>query len=152
MGVDGGEPWIATERTHPLVFVSAFGGSAIAEAVWIYVGFTVFIPEYGVPDTVLLEVGGPALFAVMSVLSWTTFRPNAVRVSPEGVELRRSFGSVFKIPAEKVTLRERPSGGFGVVQYGSGFGYILSPNQFAAARRFFPVTNPATGVSPRPLS
>jgi hypothetical protein len=138
MGVDGGEPWIRTERTHPLVFVVAFGGILIAEVIWVSVGFTIFVSEYGIQDTELLEVGGAALFAIISVVNWTIFHPAAVRISPDGIEVRRPFGSVFKIPAQGVTLLPRPPVGFGLLRYPTG-GIILSPNQFAAAKRFFPM-------------
>jgi hypothetical protein len=147
-----GEPWVPTERTHPLYIIQTVGAWPILAALLIYVWFAVFVPMYGVFDSVLIEVGTALLLALISVVSWMTFRPSAVRASALGIEIRRPVGAVLRVPSEEVALYSRPPAGFGFVRGTAGrMGFILSPDQFAAARRFFPVTDPGAQPTARPL-
>jgi hypothetical protein len=153
MDAGGGEPWIPTERTHSLYLIQTVGAWPILAAVLVYVWYAVYVPQYGVLDSVLIEVGTAIVLAVFSAVSWMVFRPSAVRASARGIEIRRPVGAVLRVPADEVALYSRPPAGFGLVKGTAGrLGFILSPDQFAAAKRYFPVTHPGAQPTARPLS
>ncbi|MGI0155627.1 MAG: hypothetical protein ACREDE_05790 [Thermoplasmata archaeon] len=66
-------------------------------------------------------------------------RPQAVRVSSTGFEVRTAFGTVVRTLPDQVHLRNAGTTGFGVFGPPNRPGIILSPAQFAAAKRIFPV-------------
>jgi hypothetical protein len=149
-GASGEGSWIATERTHPLYLVQVLGSTPIFAVALIYLWFAVLVPQYGFEVAVLTVLLAAIGCAVIDLFTWTVFRPTAIRVSPAGIEIRRQFAAVFTIPSEKLVLTSRPPEGYGLASYTQRNGFILSPNQFAAAKRVFPVQDDAKPV-PGPL-
>ena len=134
--------WVATERTHPLYVVQTFGSVPVVVGVWIYLWFHVLIPQVGLPIAVTTGVVLAVAVGGIDVYFWGVLRPTAIRASSAGVEIRRRFVPVFLIPSEKVQLSARQPFGFGYVAYSHGQGFFLSPNQFVAAKEWYPLAAP----------
>ncbi|HZY71307.1 MAG TPA: hypothetical protein VFF67_10080 [Thermoplasmata archaeon] len=134
--------WVPTERTHPLYFAILFGSDPIIAAVLVYLWFEVLVPQYGTRLAVLTVLIVAVGSALISAYFWAAILPVAIRVSRDGVEIRRRLGRVLKIPAEGLVIRARAPFGFGAVSFPGGSGFMLSPNQFAAVRRLFPFGRP----------
>lgn len=134
-----GEPWIATERTHPLYVVQVFGSWPIVIVAWIYLWFHILVPQVGLLGTATTGVVLAVAIVSVDAYFWAVLRPAAIRASSVGVEVQRKWLPVFLIPAEKVQLFSRRPAGFGYVAYHLGHGFFLSPKQFEADKLFYPV-------------
>jgi hypothetical protein len=151
MTVGQGDSWVPTERTHPFYILGAFGSAPIQATVLAWFWFVLLIPPTPLWFRVA-GVGGPViLFALFDVWFWGAFRPTAVRVSDSGMEVRWKYRPALRIPREKLHLSARPPEGFGLVTFEGGLGFRLSPNQFTAAQRFFPLSEPCSDPAGRPL-
>jgi hypothetical protein len=142
MDVGSGGPWIPTERTNPVTLVQVFGSAPVIVAVFAAIWSDFLVPQLGFESAVATVIVVAGLSSLIDVWTWNVFRPAAVRVSASGIEIRRTIGRGLAIPADKVVLTNGRPAGFGVATYQGGIWYVLSPNQFAAARRYFPVTEP----------
>ena len=151
MNGGGGSNWIPTERTHPVYFVQVFGAQPLLIGALTYLWFTVLIPMYGLAGAIFTVVATAVVVLLLDTWTWRMFRPNAIRVSPEGIEIRRGAGKVLMMPKEGLELRPRTPEGFGFAKSPGLMGYVLSPNQFAAAKTYFPVEGPGAVPTGKPL-
>ncbi len=151
MELVGSDGWIPTERTHAFYYFQVFGSWPIIAGLLIWLWTAVLVPQYGFEIAVITVVIVIVAGAMVDVFTWIVFRPSAMRVSESGIDIRRATGSVFSIPGDKLTIRPRRPEGFGYVSFGPGQGFIMSPNQFAAAKRFFPTVAQDAKSTPQPL-
>jgi hypothetical protein len=135
---------IPTERTHGWYLIQTFGTTTIIVPVLSYLWLFLLAPKIGIWIAALVWLGFVGSSALWDVWTWTTYRPVAIGVSSAGIAIHRTFRPVVEILREDVLLRTRAPAGFGVLSTPRGGldGFILTPNQFTAARRFFPVDEP----------
>ncbi|MCI4317641.1 MAG: hypothetical protein L3J96_03810 [Thermoplasmata archaeon] len=151
MNPSSADGWIPTERTHPITYVQVFGSWPVIGLVLGWLWTSVLIPQDGFEYALLTVLFAVTFCALIDVFAWGVFRPSAIRASTSGVEIRRPIGSMFLIPADKLELRRQRPEGFGFVMSQPGNGFILSPNQFEAAKRFYPVVEPGAKPAAMPL-
>jgi hypothetical protein len=152
MAVTGTSGWIPTERTHPFYFLQIFGGNPIIAATLVYLWDAVLLPQTGLEISTVTVIAVIIGCGIIDYWAWVIFRPAAIRVFPTGIEIRRRFGAIFAIPAGRETLRAISPRGFGGLSYGPSQGFLLSPDQFSAAQRYFRLdtaASPATNPPPR---
>ncbi len=137
----GDEEWIRTEGLQPVLRILVVGAVVIDITIAV-VCWRVFVPLFGGEDALGLLVALYAAGAWADLLLVNFLRPTAVRVSGSGLEVRRLFGSSVPIPADRLTLRDAASPGYGLAVLPSGAFYVLAPKQYAAARSALPQTIP----------
>lgn len=132
--------WVPTERTHPILWMMFLGGVVITvgffAVIWgIFVGLvgvTLTIVSLGV--ILAMDLGASVWFAQL-------LRPSAIRVSDEGIEVRRLWGPTIPLDVTELRVQRRPPAGFGYVgsRTPPRYGFVLSPQQFAAVVTRFPL-------------
>ena len=139
MSFVGGGLWVPTERTHPFYLVQVLGMQPVLVIAQWYLWTAILLPEYGIGPAVVTVVATAAAVLLLDLWTWRLFRPTAVRTMSSGIDIRLGNGRVVTVPGDKVVLRARSPEGFGFVAATTGMAYFLSPNQFSAAKAFFPV-------------
>lgn len=137
----GGRPgWIRTERTHPVVLLVVLIPLVVAAVFLFTPWFYLLVPGRGRLDAIGTFVVA-ALIVAVDLATWALFQPLSVRVAPWGITVRRATTFVIRIPTERLEVRSSRLTSFGWVGYRGGLGFWLSPNQFEAAKRYFPVVD-----------
>ncbi len=143
--------WIPTERTHPHLLKIPLG---IDLAIFLFVIVSIAFSS-GPPLSITGVAAILALFAIVlgcvDAVLVVSQRPSAIRVSTDGIELRRTFYGTVRFPASSMVIWPRSPDGFGFIPTGLEGGYYLSPDQFAAVRAAFPDRVRVPGEASPPL-
>ena len=130
---------IPTEQLHPLLLAMVLAVGPVLTVLLIPLWLLVLLPLIGGHFGVALIVTNVVSFALLDLWAYTQIQPSGVRVGPDGIVVERRFSAPFRFPGDRLVLEPRSPAGFGVVRLPNGPGFPLSPAQFAAAKRFFPV-------------
>jgi hypothetical protein len=100
-------------------------------AVFDYLGLFAAVGTFG---TVVTLCVGVALCGLSEGWFLNRYRPRAIRITPEGVDVKKTLGGVRRISWPDMQVSASRVKPFGVLVYSDssvGF-YALSPNQFEA--------------------